>query len=99
MNLKLNCGDFEKYLLKTNYYANGIQYLFRFENNYGASVIKNDMSYGHISDLWELAVAIFVDGDWDLCYGTPITDDVLGTLTNDEVLDILAKIKSLEKGE
>lgn len=31
----------------------------------------------------------------DLCYDTPLTDDVIGNLTNDEVLELLEKIKNL----
>ena len=32
---------------------------------------------------------------YELCYTTPITDDVIGCLTNNEVIDILEKIKNL----
>lgn len=33
---------------------------------------------------------------YDLCYSTPITDDVIGWLNNEEVIEILEKIKNLE---
>ena len=33
---------------------------------------------------------------YDLTYSTPITDDVIGYLTNAEVLELLEKIKKLE---
>lgn len=71
---------------------------FKFENNYGASVIKHFGSYGYEEDLFELAVIIFKDKDDKhgcLCYNTPITNDVIGNLTNDEVLKLLEKIKNL----
>lgn len=71
---------------------------FRFENNYGASVIKHYGSYGYEEDLFELAVLFYKDENdkkGDLTYNTPITDDVLGYLTNDEVLELLRKIKEL----
>lgn len=77
---------------------------FYFENGYGASVIKHYGSYGYERDLFELAVLKFHDedeeeygigGEWDLCYETPITNDVIGYLTNDEVLELLEKIKQL----
>lgn len=72
------------------------QWLFKFDNNYGASVIKHFGSYGFENDLFELAVLKFDDNnDWDLCYETPITDNVIGNLTNDEVLDCLERIRKL----
>lgn len=71
------------------------QWVFRFPNNYGASVIKHFGSYGYREDLFELAV-IFFDGDnWDLTYNTPIASDVIGRLTNDDVLKLLEEIKNL----
>ena len=96
MNLKLNCGDFESNLLYTAPLNGGIHYVFKFENHYGASVIKHDFSYGHDDDLWELAVIKFDDGNkWDLCYDTSVTSDVIGWLTDDSVLNLLQEIKEL----
>lgn len=71
---------------------------FHFENGYGASVIKHFGSYGYNEDLFELAVLKKGNsGVFDLCYDTPITSDVLGYLTNEEVLELLEKIKNLER--
>lgn len=98
MNLKLNYEGYEQNLVYTNRLLNGIQYVFKFENDYGASVIKHDGSYGHRDDLWELAVAKFGDADkrdWHLDYDTEITDDVIGSLTDEEVRNLLARIKEL----
>lgn len=70
---------------------------FMFENGYGASVIKHRGSYGYEEDKFELAVLVLnSDGTDSLCYDTPIADDVIGWLTNDEVLELLKKIKNLE---
>lgn len=96
MNLNLNYEGFENYLLKEVERRGGIQYVFKFENNYGASVIKNPGSYGYGMDLWELGVLWFTGEYYDLHYGTDITDDVLGYLTNEEVLEILKRIQKLE---
>jgi hypothetical protein len=75
---------------------NGIQKVYKFPNNYGASVIRHDYSHGNEGGLWELAVIEFYPNEsWDITYDTPITDDVLGYLTDKDVLDILEKIKSL----
>ncbi len=58
----------------------GVQYTFFFPNNYGASVVRFSGSYGGDEGLWELAVLKGTPDDWDICYDTPITDDVLGHL-------------------
>lgn len=71
------------------------QTVHRFENGYGASVISN--GYGRESGLLELAVVRFVDGDkYDLDYSTPITDDVLGHLTDQQVGETLERIRLLD---
>ena len=98
MNLVLNHEGFEPYLIVNERKIGGIQYIFRFENNYGASVVKHWGSYGHDDDEWELAVAKFYDDDnsnWSICYDTPLTDDVIGWLTDEDVRDLLKKIKEL----
>ena len=71
---------------------NGVGYAYQFENGYGASVVKHDGSYGGKQGLYEIAV---LDSTGDLCYSTPITDDVIGHATEDKVLDTLHRIKSL----
>lgn len=98
----LNYEGFEEYRIKNNtdYVGNGWsdkqQWIFRFENGYGASIIKHYGSYGWEEDLFELAVLIFEDNEFDLCYSTPITDDVIGHLTNNDVIRYLNKIKRLK---
>ena len=72
-----------------------IQYIYRFPNGYGASVVKFSTSEGHALDLWELAVTTWGDDGDHLNYSTPITDDVLGNLTGTMVCDILGKIACL----
>ena len=55
-------------------------------------------SYGHELDLWELAVVKYnseYNSDWDIDYSTTITDDVIGHMTDEEVLEILADIRDL----
>ena len=73
----------------------GVQILYRAGNGWGASVVCHHYSRGYAAGLWELAVIKF-DGDtFDLCYDTPIADDVIGRLTWDEVEGILAQIQEL----
>ena len=93
--LDLNRNGFEKYLVGRFEYFNGVQYRFRFENGYGASVVKHDGSYGRDQDLWELAVITWHDSEFSLNYDTEITDDVIGYLTDSEVQDLLKRIKDL----
>lgn len=76
----------------------GLNYKFIFPNGYGASVIKNVASYGHEKDLFELAVLKKVnDEKYILCYDTPFTDDVIGYLTNDDILELLEEIKNYKE--
>ena len=89
--------EYEKY---KDYYIkskNPGQWLFKFKNNYGASVIKHWGSYGYEEDLFELAVLYFEDDEkYILSYNTPITNDVIGFLDNNGVMKYLEKIKKLK---
>jgi hypothetical protein len=76
--------------------SGAVQKLYRFKNNYGASVVKGEHTYGGDEGLWELAVVTFqTDGGFNLCYTTPITTDVEGHLTDDAVEELLAKVEAL----
>ena len=77
---------------KTSAWLGGEQRHFRFDNGYGASVIRNPRSYGGDKDLFELAV---LDAQGHLTYDTPVTDDVIGWLSEAEVQDTLAQIAAL----
>lgn len=76
-------------------HTGGVQAVAFFENGYGASVIKGFGSYGYEQGLYELAVIKGNHDVYSLEYGTPITDDVLGYLTEDEVSSLLAQIEEL----
>jgi hypothetical protein len=88
-------------------FPSGTQRIYRFENGYGASVVRFSehhgagilaSSYGGDKGLWELAVLRFAGDEIDrfrLIYDTPITDDVLGYLSEEEVDANLAKIEAL----
>jgi len=74
----------------------GTQKLYSFPNGYGASVVKHEYSYGGDKGLWELAVINNITEDgFDICYDTPITDDVIGLLNDPEVDRLLYLIRDL----
>jgi hypothetical protein len=62
-----------------------------FENGYGISVVQGDHTYGGSIGLYEIAV---LDKE-GLNYDTPITNDVIGYLTEPEVSDYMIKIQKL----
>lgn len=69
----------------------GEQWKFKFDNGYGASVITGDIAYCNEARPYELAVLCH----GKLCYDTPITDDVIGYLTSNEVYELLDRIEQL----
>jgi hypothetical protein len=87
---------YEKYLVKERQKYGGIQKIYKFENGRGASVVSHSYSYGGEKGLYELAV---LDEYGNLDYTTPITNDVIGWLKWEEVIELLRQIKELEKEE
>lgn len=85
--------------------GSGTQRLYRFDNGLGASVVQFTVmglsgSYGAENGRWELAVLRFTgeglgERNWELTYDTPITDDVIGHLDEDEVQELLVRIRDL----
>lgn len=69
------------------------QWFFKFENGYEASVIIGPFTYGGPQGLYELAVL----QDGGICYDTPITDDVIGYQTPEQIADLLNRIEKLPK--
>ena len=73
-----------------------LHHIYEFPNGYGASVVRNTYSYGNESGLMELAV---LGPDGSLCYTTPITENVLGYLTPEDVESTLDAIAALPPKE
>ena len=63
-----------------------------FDNEYGASVVKHEHSYGGDKGLYELAV---LGKDGHITYDTTITNDVIGYLRPEDVTDVMEKIQKL----
>lgn len=78
----------------------GVQKLYRYPNNYGASVVRHPYSYGWSDMLWELAVIRWPSAhseidEFYIDYESGITDNVLGPLSDDEVDETLTRIEAL----
>jgi hypothetical protein len=72
--------------------ADGIISRITFENGYGASVVRHEYSYGGKDGLYEVAV---LNSDGEVCYDTPVTNDVIGYLRDIDVTDVMEKIQQL----
>lgn len=95
-----------------DHWSGGVQFLYRFPNNYGASVIPELRTAVPqpeiVPGLYELAVIRYggreLDGilgmpeadAFELCYDTPITGNVLRQLPEGAVDEALKKIEALE---
>ena len=87
----------------------GIHRLYRFDNGYGASVVRFSLpgldgygSYTSNEKEWEVAVVRWKDrkmNRFDLVYDTPITDDVLGHVHDDDLDELLDSIEALPAAE
>ena len=86
-------------LISSSSHLGGPHRIYKFNNGYGASTIKNKLSHGGDDSLWELAVIRFNsddNNDWDIVYDTPITRSVIGWLSDDDLHDVLNDIRKLK---
>jgi len=95
----MNFGDLA-FFPHGNYPDSGIAARHFFPNGYGVSVVQftspyGSGSYGAQEGLYELAVLTGVEEDWKICYDTPITDDVMGYLSIDDIDTILNQVENL----
>ncbi|MCK5015919.1 MAG: hypothetical protein KAS32_02515 [Candidatus Peribacteraceae bacterium] len=73
-----------------------MQALMYFDNGYGVSVISGWGAYSGDEGLYELAVMKKGKG---ITYDTPITSDVEGHLTEDDVTGLMIAVQCLPKAE
>ena len=71
--------------------SGSLQAVMNFGNGYGVSVLLGEMFYSNGVDTYE--VAVLKDGH--LCYDTPITDDVLPRLSEEEVTYVMHLVQML----
>ena len=67
--------------------------LIFFPNGYGVSVVSHTYSYGGKDGLFEVAV---LGKDGDLTYDTPVTNDVIGYLSEKGVSDVMKQVQELK---
>lgn len=98
--MKINLPkDLEKFIAFDGQNNSGYQTIVKFDNGFGASIINNIYSHTRNDQEFELAVIEKTgeeQNDWQLCYTTYITNDVIGYLPEKEVIEILYKIKDLK---
>lgn len=81
---------------------NGVQYLYRYPNGMGASVIMNNTSYGGRDGFWELQTVKWTGKSWmDHTAARDLKDSELqgerGWLTSGDVKRLLKRVQKLPK--
>ena len=74
-------------------YMVGKKSRMHFDNGFGVSVVSHTHSYGGRSGLYEVAV---LDKDGLLTYETPVTSDVIGYLSEEDVTDVMKQVQELK---
>ena len=83
--------NFKDIEFQTTDVPKGIQAVLKFGDSYELSIVKNDVSYGHRNDLYEIAV--FKNDEQVIMPGiTEEHDTVKGFLTEDNVMGIIKKM-------
>ena len=77
----------------TDPFMSGVRSRMMFENGLGVSVVSHTYSYGGKDGLFEVAV---LGKDGNLTYDTPVTNDVIGYLTEEDVTDVLKQVQELK---
>lgn len=86
------------YTERPHNFGTGVQRIYTFNNGYGASVVKFPGTKGYQNDQWELAVLQYSeeDQDYSMTYDSPITSDVIGHLSDEDLVIVLLDIISLK---
>lgn len=102
--------SFKDIKFKPHSMGEGQHGLIFFPNGYGVSVVrfKTPMIEGYESTYrqkyssytsndseWEVAVIVGDEKEWEICYNTDITNDVIGFLTEGEVDWVMLQVQQL----
>jgi hypothetical protein len=74
---------------------NGLKASHYFPNGYGISVARFPGTYGWERGLFEVAVLKQRGNQWEICYDTHITQNVIGHCTPQKVTEIIQQIENL----
>ena len=86
----------ESYIIDERSINGGVQKIYKFDNGYGASVVRHLFSCGGAQGLWEMALLSFDDLSWHTAYREDFANgDVAGYLSDKDVLELLEWIKWL----
>ena len=85
---------FQDLRFKPQSFLKGVQAILFFPNGDGISVVRNACSLTTV-DTWEIAILKGTESYYDLCYDTPITDDVIGYCSEEDVSNIMKQIQDL----
>jgi hypothetical protein len=66
-----------------------------FPNSYGVCVVRFPGSYGYMQGLYELYIIKGTLDNYQACYNTHITNDILGHLDEIRVEDIMCEVENL----
>ena len=83
------CGNYNNFPIPT---YETRQTLVLFPNHYGISFVEGGISYG-----LEAAILKYdeLNDDWDVCYDTPITDDVIGYMNEEDIIPLCKRVAEL----
>ena len=84
--------DLEFELINDAPFMVGKKSRMHFDNGYGVSVVSHSYSYGGRDGLYEVAV---LDSNDELTYDTPVTNDVIGYLTEEDVSNVMKQVQEL----
>jgi hypothetical protein len=76
-------------------YEEAIQAVHIFPNSYGVKVCSFPGSYGFVEGLYEVSVIKGTLGNYQTCYDTPITDEILGHRDEIDVENIMSEVEEL----
>lgn len=76
----------------------GVQSVMFFDNGFGVSVVGGTMgSYGDGIKTFEVGILKGTKDGYSLTYETPITEDVIGHQTKEQITEILKDVQKLSK--
>jgi hypothetical protein len=90
---------FDDIVFKPHSIGNGVQGKLFFPGGYGISVVRFRSPYGGTGSYtsndvedYEVAILKGTEDDWEICYDTHFTNDVLGHQTKEDINKILSHL-------